>query len=75
MAAEHIKIYTGTSIITRRLSSILEENNIGSIIKDEMESALMAGFGAPSNSSHLFILDSDIEKAKEIVEDFKKEIA
>ena len=75
MAVEHIKIFTGTSIITRRLGDILEENNIGSIIKDEMESARLAGFGVPTNSSHLFILDSDMEKAQDIVESFKKEIA
>ena len=75
MATKHIKIFSGTSIIINRLRILLDENSIGSIAKDQFESARLAGFGAPMNSVDLFILESDLEKATSIINDFKREIA
>jgi len=71
---EHIKVYTGSSILVNRLKSILEETKIKSIIKDHVNSGNLAGFGALRNSIELFVLNTDYEKAKVIVNDFKAEI-
>lgn len=73
--SEHIKIFTGTSIIINRLAFILDEKGISSIIKDTKESGRLAGFGTIGDSVELHILESDIEQATPIVNDFKKEIS
>tara|TARA_R110000787_G_scaffold15038_5_gene46289 strand:+ start:1367 stop:1597 length:231 start_codon:yes stop_codon:yes gene_type:complete len=75
METTHVKIFSGTIILVNRLRSLLEEQNIGALIKDYHESARLGGFGAPINAVDLFIIDSDLEKASKIVEDFKKEIS
>jgi len=75
METTHIKIFSETPIIINRLRSLLEEQNIGSLVKNQFESGRLAGFGAPMNAVDLFILNSDLEKASIILYDFKKEIS
>ena len=67
-------IFTGISVLVDRLSFLLNEAKISSMIKDYQESGRLAGFGAPTNSVQLYIANSDIEKATPILEEFKKEI-
>jgi len=71
---EHIKIFTSSLIIVERLKSLLEKENIRTVVKNHNVSSAMAGFGTPQNSVELFILNSDLEKAKPIIEQYKKEI-
>jgi len=75
MEKEHIKVFTGTSILVNRLSFLLDEAEIASLIKNHHESARLGGFGSPMNAVELFIYKSDTERATTIIEDFKKEIA
>lgn len=75
MDKEHIKVFSGTSVLVNRLSFLLDEVKIPSLIKNHHESARLGGFGLPINSIELFIYDSDLEKAAPIIEEFKKEIA
>ena len=75
MDKEHIKIFSGTSVLVNRLNFLLDNKNIPSLIKDHVSSGTLAGFGTLSNSVELFIYNSDLEKATPIIEEFKKEIA
>ncbi|MDH7444645.1 putative signal transducing protein [Aquimarina sp. 2201CG14-23] len=70
-----IKIYTGTSILVNRLATLLDEIHIPSLIKDYRESGRLAGFGTLDGTTELFILDDNVVKAREIIENFKKEIS
>jgi|UniRef100_UPI0040470B73 hypothetical protein len=72
---EHIKIFSENGILVRRLQSLLEEEQIPSLIKDNVESARLGGFGSFQNSVDLFIFKSDLEKATPIIETFQKEIS
>ena len=67
----HVKIFTGSSIFTRRLKIILEENQIGSLVKSDK----IPAYEITNYIDELFVLDSDLEKATPIVEQFKAEIA
>ncbi len=71
---EHIKVYTGTTILTNRLAFLLDEAKIATLIKDSKESGRLAGFGTTDNSCELFIYKSDYETAQEIINNFKQEI-
>ena len=71
---EHIKVFTGTSIIVNRLADLLDEINIPFLIKDDKESGRLAGFGTFGDSVELHIFDTDIEAAKNVIENFQKEI-
>lgn len=71
---EHIKVFTGTSILVNRLAYLLDEISIPSIIKNEKESGRLAGFGTLGDAVELHIFNSDLEKATDVIESFKKEI-
>ncbi|SED04998.1 Putative signal transducing protein [Tenacibaculum sp. MAR_2009_124] len=71
---EYIRVYTGSGILINRLASLLKENDSRFIIKDEKESARLAGFGTTGDSVELHILNTDLEGAKNIIENFTKEI-
>jgi hypothetical protein len=70
---EYIKIYTGSSITVNKLAFLLDEENIASIIKDKAESSRLAGFGANTNSVEVHILNSQLDKAKKVLDVFTKE--
>lgn len=60
-------LYTGSLVEVQRLKAILEENDIFPIIKDENESARLAGFGAPTMMQQLWVPASEVEKAKTLL--------
>ena len=74
MKNEHVKIFSGSSIIVNRLKSLLEDENISSIIKDNINMSKVSGFGPLGQSIELFILNSDVEKAKPILDKYKEQI-
>ena len=68
-----VLIYTGTELSTKFLKLDLQEANIDSILKNESESARLAGFGMDTfNGCQLYIYQKDIEKSRPIVDAFLK---
>ncbi len=70
------KIHTGSAIETKRLQIILEEKGIPSILRDDNESAKLAGYAlATPDQSRLLVDKEHLVKAKHIVaaalEDFE----
>ena len=74
MSEEYIRVLTDSQIIISRLQNLLAEEQIHSRIRNDNESARLAGFGTPLNASQLFILKKDIEKATPILEAYKAQI-
>lgn len=70
MSNEHIKIYTGSSILARRLRHLIEDEGIGCIVKSDKIPAYEIGY----DMDELFVLESDVEKAKRITSQFLEEI-
>lgn len=71
---EHVKVYTGTSILVNRLAFLLDQAKIPSLTKDSRESGRLSGFGSTGDSCELFIYKSDYEASEKIINDFKKEL-
>jgi hypothetical protein len=70
---EHVKVLTDSSIVINRIAFILDQNNIPSMTKDNVESARLAGFGISPNEVALYVYSSDVERATKIIEEFRKE--
>jgi hypothetical protein len=64
---EHVRILTDSAIVINRIAQILDENKIPSLIKDNFESARLAGFGSSPNEVQLYVYESDVDKAKKII--------
>jgi hypothetical protein len=70
---EYHKFYTGSSITVNRLVDLLKRENITPLIKDNIESGKLAGFGTSGDSVELYIQKTDQTKAKEVLEGFENE--
>ncbi|HEY5689412.1 MAG TPA: DUF2007 domain-containing protein [Yeosuana sp.] len=70
-----IKILTSSSIIINRIAFLLDQRNIATLIKDNVESARLAGFGTTQNDVELYVHNSDFESAQKIIKEFNKENA
>jgi len=71
--SKHIKLFTGSLIEIQRLQLDLDDNEIPSMVKNNFQSGLRAGFygGSPSQVE-LFIYEEDLENARPILEAFKE---
>ncbi len=73
--SKHIQFFTGSLIEIQRLQLDLNANQIPSLVKNNFQSGLRSGFygGSPS-LVELFIYEEDLEKARPVLEKFKKAI-
>lgn len=73
--SKHVKFFTGSLIEIQRLQLDLDDQGIPSMVKNNFQSGLRAGFygGSPS-LVELFIYEEDLDKANPILEAFKEEM-
>lgn len=69
---EHVKILTDSAIVIQRIAQLLEEEKIPSLVKDNVESARLAGFGIPLNDVELYVYTTDVDRAEMIIKSFIK---
>ncbi len=74
MTTGHTKLFTGSNIIVNGLKNALDVEHISYIIKDKFESARLGGFGEQMDSVEIHVLDSHIEKAKNLIEAYREKI-
>ncbi|MBD99155.1 MAG: hypothetical protein CMO34_04860 [Verrucomicrobia bacterium] len=72
---EHQRMLTSNAMTVQRISAILEQNGIPSMIKDNIESGRLAGFGTAQNDVDLYVNSADLERAKAIIEDYEGDIS
>lgn len=68
--SEHVRILTDSAIVINRIVQLLNVEKIPSIVKDNVESARLAGFGIPSNDVELYVDTSDVNRAEMIIKSF-----
>lgn len=66
---EYKKVYSGSEINSLAVKDILEQNAIVYIIKDNVASGVIAGFGTLDKAVHVFVLDNNEKKAIELISD------
>jgi hypothetical protein len=66
-----IRVYSGTELTVNLLKDKLGQNEISAVIQNDYNSGITAGFsgGVPS-AVDLFIQESDLKKAKQIIREF-----
>lgn len=64
----YLHLFTGSTIEVLALRDALEEINITPVIKDESESARLAGFGVTAPLvQRVFVHEDELKQAKEIL--------
>ncbi|MGK4569131.1 putative signal transducing protein [Flavobacterium sp. 3HN19-14] len=69
-----IKIFSGSEVLAQNLKTRIEEKGVNVVIKDNIQSARLAGFGNADAAVELFIQESDYGKASSAIEDFRMNI-
>ncbi|GAA3559541.1 putative signal transducing protein [Snuella lapsa] len=74
--SNYIKIYTGDFIIVQRIVTELEAIDINPIVKDQTESARLAGFGGGivPGFQEIFVNKDELDTAVSIVQEITSEL-
>lgn len=68
MESNYSKLYAGSFIVVQLIRQNLEKQGITPIVKDETESARLAGFGTPSYGfQELYVRSDEKTKAEAII--------
>jgi len=75
MNRDIVKVYTDTEITVTHLKNILAENNIESLLKNDYDSGVSAGFVAGTTSSvELYVFIKDQAQAEALVKRFIEDL-
>ncbi|CAM4016578.1 DUF2007 domain-containing protein [Flavobacterium branchiophilum] len=66
-----IKIFSGSEILAQALQTKIEAAGIATVIKNNIQSARLAGFGNTDLAVEVFIQETDYNKANPIIEAFR----
>lgn len=73
--SNYIKIYTGDFIIVQRVVSDLEKKGINPVVKDQIESARLAGFGSIiPGFQQIYVHKDELDKAVLVVENITSQL-
>lgn len=68
MESDYIKIYSGNALMGKRIELALLDLNIAPVVKDEGESARLAGFASSMlRNIDIYVNEDEKEKATEVV--------
>lgn len=69
-----MKIFSGSEILAKNLQQRIEAAGIDTIVKDNIQSARLGGFGNSDLAVEVFIQESDFGKAHPVIEEFRMSI-
>lgn len=69
-----IKVFSGTEILAQALQNQLLEMGIVPLVKNNIQSGFMAGFGTADAAVDVFIAKTDLVKANMLLQQFMKKL-
>lgn len=73
MDSNYTRIFVGNRIAAKGITSRLKENGITAVVKDEGESARLAGFASSLlDEAEIYVHNDELDKAQELLEKDKE---
>jgi hypothetical protein len=69
-----MKVFSGSEILAQALQQKIEEVGVTTVIKDNIQSARLGGFGNSDLAVEVFIQETDFSKANPVIEEFRLSI-
>ena len=69
-----MKVFSGSEILALALKEKIEAAGVDTVMKDNIQSARLAGFGSSGSAVEIFIQETDFAKANPIIEEFRLSI-
>lgn len=63
----HVELFVGTPTTALAVKNILEQNNIEFVERNDINSAIAAGFGMADKATHIFVEQDVLEAAKTLL--------
>jgi hypothetical protein len=69
-----MKVFSGSEILAMALKEKIEAKGVATVMKDNIQSARLAGFGSSGSAVEVFIQETDFAKANPVIEEFRLSI-
>jgi hypothetical protein len=69
-----MKVFSGSEILALALQEKIEAVGVATVLKNNIQSARLAGFGNTDLAVELFIQEIDFAKANPVIEEFRMNI-
>lgn len=69
-----MKVFSGSEILALALQGKIEEIGVNTVVKNNIQSATLGGFGNLGQAVEVFIQETDFAKANPIIEEFRLSI-
>jgi hypothetical protein len=69
-----MKIFSGSEILAQALQQKIEAIGVNTVLKNNIQSARLAGFGNTDLAVEVFIQEVDFGKANQVIEEFRMSI-
>jgi Putative prokaryotic signal transducing protein len=69
-----MKVFSGSEILALALQEKIEEVGVGTVIKNNIQSARLGGFGDLGQAVEIFIQETDFSIANPVIEEFRMSI-
>ena len=69
-----MKVCSGSEILAMALKEKIEAIGVDTVLKNNIQSARLAGFGTMGQAVELFIQETDFSKANPVIEEFRMSI-
>ena len=69
-----MKVFSGSEILAMALKEKIEAIGVDTVLKNNIQSARLAGFGPMGQAVELFIQETDFSKANPVIEEFRMSI-
>ncbi len=66
-----MKVFSGSEVLAIALKEKIEETGVDVVMKDNIQSARLAGFGSYGQAVELFVQESQYGKIYSVIEAFK----
>jgi hypothetical protein len=66
-----MKVFSGSEILAMALKEKIEAIGVDTVMKDNIQSARLAGFGSSGSAVEVFIQETDFAKANPVIEEFR----
>ena len=69
-----MKVFSGSEILALALQEKIEAVGVDTVLKNNIQSATLAGFGSMGQAVELFIQETEFAKANPVIEEFRLSI-
>ena len=69
-----MKVFSGSEILAQGLQAKLNDAGVETVIKNNIQSGRLAGFGTADQAVEVFIQETDFAKANPVIEEFRMSI-